>query len=300
MKRTLLIIGVLLAIGCAGSTVIGAVDGLALLKNDPSARAAGMAAAVVSLTGDVSAVAYNPAGAVGLDKFTASFGHAFFWQRIRLESGYAGARLASRLYAHGGVRFAVVDEMEARRYPTAEPYDLFDAHDVSFKGGLAYQLADKVSAGFAVGWFIEKIDAWRGAAFNVDLGLLVTPTDETSIGAAITNFGSDFKLEKRSLIGSRDISLPTTIRIGGSYRYQDYLGVLDAVILDDKLHLHTGAEADLHPQLKLRAGYLFNYDVRNFTAGASFIRRNLMVDYAFVPFSGNLGSTHMFNFTFTL
>lgn len=280
--------------------VTGAVDGVALLKNDPSARAAGMGAAVVSIAGDPIAVAYNPAGAVGVDKFTASFGHTFFWQRIRLESGYAAGRVASRLYLHGGIRFAAVDDLEARRYPTAEPYDLFDAHDVSLKGGLTYQISDKVAAGFSTGWYIEKIEAWRGTAFHADVGMLATVTEEVTLGASVTNLGSDFMLEKRGLIGSRDISLPTTVRIGGSYRYQDYLGALDVVIIDDKLRVHSGVEANLHPQLSLRAGYRFNYDVRNFSAGASFSRRNMTIDYAFVPFSGNLGSTHMFNFTFSL
>jgi len=277
-----------------------AADGLSMLKNDHSARASGMGAAFVSIGGDPNATAYNPASAVGVDKFTASFGHTFFWERIRVESGYVAAKLASRIYVHGGIRFAAVDELEARLAPTTEPYGLFDAHDVSFKGGLSYRFSDKITVGFAAGWFIEKIEAWRGSAFNMDIGLLASPTDNLNIGASITNIGSDFYLEKRGLRGSRDISLPITYRLGGSYRYQSYLGALDVVILDDKLHLHAGAETNLHRQFVLRAGYMFNYDTKSFTGGASFTKRNMTIDYAFVPFSNNLGSTHMFNFTINL
>lgn len=279
---------------------VEAADGLAMLKNDHSARAAGMGAAFVSIGADPNAAVYNPAGAAGINKFTASFGHTFFWERIRMESGYIAAKLASDIYVHGGIRFAAVDELEGRLYPTTEPYGLFDAHDVSFKGGLAYQISDRIAAGFAAGWFIEKIEAWRGSAFNVDVGLLASPTDDVKVGASVTNMGSSFYLEKRGLEGSRDIPLPTTYRLGGSYRYASYLGALDVVILDDKFHLHAGTEAQLHEQLSLRAGYMFNYDTKNFTAGASFTKRNMAVDYAFVPFSGTLGSVHMFNFTFSL
>jgi len=280
--------------------IAGAADGLAMLKNDHIARAAGMGAAFVSVAGDPNATVYNPAGAVGIKVFTASFGHTFFWERIRMEAGYFAAKVSSRVYVHGGIRFAAVDELEARLDPSADPYALFDAHEVSFKGGVAYQFSDKVAAGFAAGWFVEKIEAWRGSAFNVDFGLLASPSGNMNFGASVTNIGSDFYLEKSGLKGSRDISLPLIYRLGGSYRYQSYLGALDIVVRDDQFHVHLGAEVQLHELFMLRAGYMTNYDTKNFTAGASFRKRNITVDYAFVPFSGRLGSSHMFNFTFSL
>ncbi|MFZ5980436.1 MAG: hypothetical protein ACOYVF_07365, partial [Candidatus Zixiibacteriota bacterium] len=97
-----------------------------------------------------------------------------------------------------------------------------------------------------------------------------------------------------------EISLPTTYRLGGAYRYGKYLGALDMVIVDDEFHVHAGAEADLHEMFSMRAGYMFNYDSKNITAGASFHHHNITVDYAFVPYSNDLGTTHLFNFTFTL
>ena len=226
-------LGLVAVVGLLFVGTVSAVDGLAMLKNDHSARAAGMGGAFVSIGGDPNTAAYNPAGAAGVDKFTASFGHTFFWERIRMESGYVAANIASRTYVHGGIRFAAVDELEGRLYPTTDPYGLFDVHDVSFKGGVAYQVSDRIAAGFAAGWFIEKIEAWRGSSFNVDVGLLASLSDDVNLGASVTNIGSDFMLEKRGLEGSRDISLPTTYRLGGSYRYASYLSALDMVILDD-------------------------------------------------------------------
>jgi hypothetical protein len=50
----------------------------------------------------------------------------------------------------------------------------------------------------------------------------------------------------------------------------------------------------------VRAGYMSGYDTKDFTMGASFGYRNIIVDYAFVPFGHNLGNSHLFNLTFTL
>ena len=275
-------------------------DGLTMMKVEHAARPAGMGAAFVSIGGDPNGTLYNPANASGITKFTASFGHIAYWENIRLESGYAVMPLGGRTFWHGGIRFAAVDELEQRLAPTLEPDELFDAHDVSFKSGLTFQVTDRIAAGFALGWFIEKIESWRGTAFNADLGVTVQVNKKISTGASITNLGSDFNLTKSGAEASRDISLPTKYTVGGSYRQGQYLGALDFVIEDDELHPHLGAETRIHELFQLRAGYMGNYDSKNVTAGASFTKRNLTVDYAFVPYRNDLGTSHLFNFTFTL
>ena len=91
-----------------------------------------------------------------------------------------------------------------------------------------------------------------------------------------------------------------TYRVGGSYRYQRYLGALDLVAVDGTAHPHAGVEANLHESFSARAGYMAGYDSKNFTAGLSFSRRNISIDYAFVPYSNFLGTAHMFNLTIML
>lgn len=295
---------------CAAYLVIGAVivvggsaradDGLALLKVEPGARASGMGGAFVSIADDPFSPIYNPAALAGVTKFSASFGHTVYWDDIRLETGAFATNLNSRLFAHGAVRYATVDQLEFRTAPTAQPEGLFDANDLSFKGGLAYRVTPKVTVGFGMGWFIEKIEAWRGSAFNVDLGVQVTPRENVSLGASATNLGSDFILENAGQPGSRDIGLPKTYRAGGSYRYDHYTGAVDVVVVDDDPHVHVGAEADLHELFSVRAGYMTGYDTKNFTAGAALTHRNIRFDYAFVPYSNDLGTTHLFNLTFEL
>ncbi|HUV31073.1 MAG TPA: PorV/PorQ family protein [Acidobacteriota bacterium] len=290
----------LLVICLTGAAEVQAQLGLALMKVEPAARPSGMGGAFVSVTGDPNAPAYNPAGAVMTERFVASLGHNTYWTNVRLETGYAVAPLSSRTYLHGGFRFASVDDIEGRSAPSAEPDVVFEARDISFKAGLAYRYTERFSAGFAVGWFMEKIGAWRGSAFNVDAGLLYRITPVIVVGASVVNNGCDFNLKLDGNPSSEDIALPTTYRAGGSYRYDRYLGAVDVVMLEEKVHVHAGAEAVLHESLSIRSGYMFNYDSKNFTAGASFTRHNFTFDYAFVPYTNDLGTSHLFNLTVTI
>ncbi|MEE8576004.1 MAG: hypothetical protein V3T31_02005, partial [candidate division Zixibacteria bacterium] len=168
------------------------------------------------------------------------------------------------------------------------------------KSGLSVRLSDKLSVGIAAGWFLEKIAEYRGSAFHADAGILLEPKENITLGASATNIGSSFRLGGAGRIVSRDISLPATYRAGGSYRYGKYLGALDLVIIDGDFHPHLGFEADLHESFSARAGYMALYDSKNITAGLSFSHRNLIIDYAFVPYGNNLGTAHMFNLTVSL
>jgi hypothetical protein len=283
------------------SAMVWAQDGLALMKVEAGARPAGMAGAFVSIPGAPNSVFYNPAGAAGTDRFKVSFGHNTYWENVRLETGYAISNLTDRSWIHGGIRYAAVSDLESRLAPTSEPEAYFDSHDASLKGGLTYQITPQLAAGVAAGWFIEKIDAYRGSAFNMDLGLLFHATPELNFGAAVTNLGSDFSLSVGGgKQGTQDISIPTTYRAGGSYHYDRYLGAADLVVVDDKAHLHLGLEGQLHEYVTFRTGYMFNYDSKNFTAGVTFSHRNVAIDYAFVPYSNDLGTSHLFNLTLTL
>ena len=282
------------------SACVNAQDGLALMKVEAGARQVGMGGAYVSLTDDPNATYYNPAGAAGTRKFIVSFGHNEYWENIRLETGYFTSNLNDRTFLHGGIRYAAVDNLESRVNPSKDPEALFSAYDISFKSGIAYQVNEQMALGMAMGWFIEKIDIYRGSAFNVDLGALYLLSHDINLGASVTNLGSTLSLALSGQEGTEDISLPATYRVGGSYRYDRYLGAVDAVIVDDEFHLNLGAEAALHEYVSLRAGYMVNYDTKNFTAGASFTRHNVTVDYAFVPYTNNLGISHLFNLTFSL
>ena len=129
---------------------------------------------------------------------------------------------------------------------------------------------------------------------------LLIVDDKYQRRASVTNLGSTLSLATSGKEGSDDIDLPVTYRFGGSYRQDKYTGAVDAVIVDDEFHVNAGGEAALHELFSVRAGYMIGYDTKNFTAGASFKRRNIAIDYAFVPYTDDLGTSHLFNLTFTL
>lgn len=275
-------------------------DGLSLMTVDAGARPAGMAGAFGSIAGEPNGSFYNPAAAGGGEEFVASFGHNTFLEDIRLETGYFAAPFGPVTTLHGGIRFAKVSNLEFRDGPSSTPISLFDANDASLKIGLTREFGRRVSAGIGLGWFIEKIEAWRGSAFNVDLGVLARFSERLNFGAAVINLGSDLTLSNSGVVGSREIPLPTTVRGGFSYRHEKLLASADMVIADDKGHVHVGAEKAVHHSFSLRAGIMTGYDSKRFTAGTSFTRRNITIDYAFVPFRNELGSSHLFNLTFRL
>lgn len=300
MLRRLLILVVVLAGIFAGEDSY-AQDGLALMKVEVGARPAGMGGAFVSIPGDPNGTVYNPALAIGPSIFTTTLGYNTFWENIDIGNVHF-IYPTKRLFIHGGIRYAGVGNIEGRQQPTQNPDQItdVDARDVSFKVGFSYLIQDNFSVGFAAGWFMEKIDIWRGSVFNYDMGVYFMPKDRISVGASVTNLGQDFQLTQNDQVNSRDIPVPTSYRIGGSYTYDRYLGALDLVIIDDDAHLHAGAEAQLHESFAARAGWMIGYDSKNTTAGASFTKRNFTFDYAFVPYTRGLGSAHMFNLTVSL
>ncbi len=260
-----------------------------------------MGGAAVALAGDVNATAYNPATADGIGQFTASFGHTEFWDNIRFESGFFAIGLFPKVIMHGGLRLAAIDQIELRgEVPTDEPDGMFDSHDITGKLGIAYRVSDKIAAGVSAGWIFEEITGYRGSKLNFDLGIVARVNERITLGTSVTGLGGDLRLTSGGSTDSRDIPLPTTWRAGGSYRLSSFLAAVDFLMLDSKGHLHLGAEKKIRDQFGLRAGYMTGYDSKNFTAGASFSMHDITVDYAFLPFSNNLGSSHLFNVTFTL
>jgi hypothetical protein len=55
-----------------------------------------------------------------------------------------------------------------------------------------------------------------------------------------------------------------------------------------------GLEVRPMPALALRAGYMIGLDAADFTAGAGFKAGRFDIDYAFVPYHDDLGSSHRF------
>lgn len=289
-----------LALLCAltlAQTPAEAGTGLTLLKVESGARPAAMGEAFTSIGGDPLSQYYNPAGAAGAASaadgpdFLAYLGHTAYWENITFETGFVTLKHGGVSYSFG-VRLAQISNLEARGdVASVDPLFLFESRDVSLKFGVAYPFTDKLSLGVGAGWIIEKISFFKSTAFNIDLGALYAHSDKLALGFSVTSIGENIRFD------TTDVSLPTTVRGGASYRARDLLFSVDGVHVDNEFHAHFGAEYTRVERLSLRAGFQSGYDSKNFTAGAGFSDKNLRIDYAFVPYQDNLGTTHQFGLT---
>jgi hypothetical protein len=267
--------------------------GVKMLTVETGARPVGMGGAFTSIGGDPFSVAYNPAACWGLEKLSGSLGYSSHWENSRFENGYVVFKKRS-MNIFAGVNFAAIDNLEGRGTVPTSDYLAFDAHDISIKFGTAFELEKNYFLGFSIGWINEKIDTYSDFAFNFDVGLLVTPNPNINIGLAILNFGSTLNLRDEAY------DIPTTYRGGISYKYRDFTAAADLVRLEDDMYEHFGAEYCFRDMFFVRAGYRAGYDTKNFSAGVGFTKRNLRIDYAFLPYTDYLGTSHLFNLTFHL
>ena len=94
--------------------------------------------------------------------------------------------------------------------------------------------------------------------------------------------------------------LPSVVTLGLSYRPEKLqfesggllLGVDLSKPVDNRLRIHLGGEWHLQDLVALRTGYGIGYDERGLAAGLGLHQGRWTIDYAWVPYSSDLGDTH--------
>lgn len=297
MNRTLKLLFIIAGY-LALTTPVMALSGLRLLTLESGGRPTGMGGAFVAVEADPFSAAFNPAATYGQGGINGAFSHNSHWQDVAVEAGYISFAKHNAVFTTGVV-FGHVEGLQGRSdsVPSSVYYP-FDAQDISIKTGVSYRFENRIVVGVMAGWMMEKIDTYTGSAINFDIGVLYKYSPELNFGASVQNFGSTVTLREE------DFNLPTTFRLGGSYRYDKLLGALDIVAFDDSnideynLRVHVGGEYEAHENLFVRAGYRFKYESKSLSAGLGFRKRNFRIDYAFLPYSNELDDSHIFSLTF--
>jgi len=297
MKRLVSIL-IISAISLALAAPVFALSGLRLMTVESGARPVGMGGAFTSVIHDPYSFGYNPGAICGVQGLNGSFGHNTHWENVGLETGYLAFTKKDVTFATG-LKFGHVDDLQGRNdsVPSSD-YIPFDAQDVSLKMGVSYEFIDKLSLGFGLGYMFEKIETYRGSAFNFDLGLLYRARPNLNVGLAVLNIGSTVEVRDESF------DIPTTIRAGASYTYEKLLAAGDLVMFDDDteegldMRGHLGGEYHITPEFSIRAGYRLGYESKSISAGFGFTKRNFRIDYAFLPYSNELDDSHLINLTF--
>lgn len=262
--------------------------GMAFLKVGIGGRAVAMGEAYSSVSGDATAGYWNPAGLIGVVGKDVVWMHTAWLQGIRGE--YAGLALGNgRRTVAISMMLQTAGDLERREGPTVEPLGTFGVYDVALTCSYAQRLKPWMDFGVNVQALYEKIHIESASGWAMDIGLLFhTPVEGLQGSFVLRHLGATNKMKAES------IHLPTEIRAGGSYRLGNrLLASVDVSFPNDYwTRVHLGLEYRIGELLALRAGIQIGSEERNYSAGFGITRGMWRMDYAFVPFSFDLGNTH--------
>lgn len=288
--------------------------GLKFLEIDPCARSAAMGGASNVILKDASAIFLNPAGLAfvsnidfifSYNSWIADINQYAFGGVVNLDKiglGWLGGTLgASLLYIDNGemIRTEYLPMFDDY-YEYPDPYTIEE-----WAAGIAYarSITDKFSFGGHIKYAVQDFgNVTVRKYFEKD-----TSSVENRLSPVVLDFGTiyntgfhdlqismSFRNFAQEVIYVLDkFELPISMRIGIAMNVfkmsnQSLMIAIDAVHPRDYTErIHLGAEYLFHG-LALRAGYKFNYDEEDFSAGFG-INKNiggsvLKIDYAFTSF----------------
>ncbi|MFZ4620375.1 MAG: PorV/PorQ family protein [Bacteroidota bacterium] len=273
--------------------------GLPFLKTGSDARSTAMGEASVAVTDDHSTFFYNPASIRFSDRRQVAVSHRQGFAET--SNDYLGATLPGGTLTFGFSAYTTsINNIEVRLRP-GDAEGTFSARNGAIGLGAALSLTDDLAFGLSGKLLYEKIYIDEASGYGFDAGLLYKVNNEINAGLSIVNVGS------MSVLRSEKSVLPTTVRLGASYKSAlaesfGFIGAADIVktVDDSNTHLHAGAEIVYNSMLMLRAGYQTGYETRSFSAGAGVQYGIIRVDYAFAPMTGAFDPNHTFSLTFQL
>lgn len=289
---------VLLAVAFLGTTVQadpGTATGT-FLKIGTSARAASMGGAFVGVAdGGAFSLLTNPASAGHVDNIDLAFNYSDWF--MDTSHNYFGGIKRVDDYAFGvNVFYFDAGEFEWREdptRPTATPDGTFTSNEMAIGLTASRRFSPDLSMGLTGKYVYSKIADEEANGFAADFGLLYQPDfNNVTIGFSISNLGQKLTYIEEAY------ELPTIVRAGISYPVNHFATMAIDInkASDSDLRVQGGLELSFRDMLSVRGGYKLNYDTESFAAGTGIKLKHYRVDYAFVPYSDDLGDSHYFSF----
>lgn len=329
MKKFITLILLLTTVIIHGQTKVGSTAA-AFLDIGVGSRPVSMGGAFIATANDVTALYWNPAGISRANSNQAMFTHTKWFADITYD--WAGAMLNLGSMGTFGLSMTYLNYGDMEVTTLGEPEgtgEMFSAKDLSLGLSYAYNLTDRFSIGASFKYVNQKIWNSSASAMAVDLGVLfVSDINDLRIGATITNFGSDMKLDGKDLYVLHDIDpnhvgnndqimallktdsypLPLTFKVGLAmdlYKTDMHKVTLgaDAIHSSDNAEcLNVGGEYVFANMIALRAGYkslLLTNTEEGLTLGVGINYDfasdfGIFVDYAYQDF-GVLKNTQHFS-----
>jgi hypothetical protein len=291
--KYILLIILLISFRIEISSASGGMNGLAFLKLDVDARAAGMAGAYTALANDASAAYWNPAGLAAQPHNSLILMHNAWLADISQE-------FAALHFNYGKHAFAVsanlltIPGVEIRdEQPSNEPDGKTEA--INFYGALSYAtaLGSDLQTGVTFKYLYEKYYLEMASGWAIDLGLMrrnILPGLDAGLTAQ--NLGQMTKLQNERT------QLPMMFRAGAAYHVpylvmeNTPLVALDVqYVRDENFYYRLGVEQAIRSFLVLRAGMALGAETR-WTVGLSVNYQSFRFDYAYAPYQYDLGEGH--------
>lgn len=275
----------------AGST------GLALLKIGIGGQGAALGESVVAGNNGALSAYWNPAGLTQSNDEIV-FGHSEWLQDVSYEF------IAMKFHGYNaswGLLLQVqnVDNIMHRTRATPEPLSTFSEHEVVTGLSYARTLSSNIAVGATAKFISERHFSYTSAGAAIDLGLRYKLEQLKSVqfGASLHNLG------KLSDLRNEATKLPALLRLGFSYSPEFKLAQAKMQVLGGYTKIFNnesfagfGIEALARESLAFRFGYQVGREAQSVSAGLGFILSRYRLDYAYVPFSFDLGDTHRLSF----
>jgi hypothetical protein len=177
------------------------------LKIGVGARALGMGGTAAGVTGDISSIYWNPATLALLNvNSELTFNHAEWLADINYDF-VAGILPIGEIGMFG---FSVValgvpeDLVRSEQFPEGDGRR-WDANALAIGVSYSKALTDRFAIGFTAKYVSENVWSESATGFAIDVGTLYnSPIEGLTLGASISNFGTNMKLDGRDLYFNED------------------------------------------------------------------------------------------------
>jgi len=329
MMKKILLLMILLSFALTfGQTKVGSTAA-PFLTMSVGPRATSMGGAFVATANDVTALHWNPAGISRAEKSSALFTYnqwfadiKYNWAGSMINLGGSGTIGFSLGYLdYGSIEVTTLQEPEG----TGES---FTPKDMVLALTYAYNLTDRFSVGGNIKYVNQKIWNSSASAVAMDLGVLfISEIYGLRIGATISNFGTDMKMDGKDLYVQYDLNsqqygnndqilaklntdsypLPLTFRVGlaiDPVKLENHRLTLGMDMLhpnDNAESINIGMEYQFYNFVSLRSGYkalLLNNSEEGLTLGFGLNydispALGLFIDYCYQDF-GKLNYSQQF------
>lgn len=276
-----------------------------------------MGNAFAALSNDVTAMFWNPAGLIHLQK------NSFFVERINwiADISYNAVGYGKKLNADWGVGVfaATLNSGDVEVTTVEQPNgtgEYWTVTDVQVGISAANRLTSKFSVGSNVKYILEDLDGNTAGTWVVDMGTLYDTRWRTiKLSMNIRNFGPEVQLDGNfnDFDNGTRITEPTdylpyhfpmVFKLGiAGEPYRDEMHRMTMVgeiehPNDNIERYNVGGEYGFQEMFYLRGGYTFGHDSMGFSTGFGVGWQGFGIDYAISDF-GILEMVHRFNVNFS-